>query len=84
LDVPDQEAKVVDSLTLNQFHGICYWDLSRFRTITISDVTVNLGAVLACSQGEALAEIAFLPDVKVTMDGRCGAKGEVMKNGWTR
>jgi hypothetical protein len=88
LDMPDQEAQVIDSLTLNQFHEICYRDLSRYRTITISnDVTVNLGAVFACSpsdQFEDWREIVSLPYVGGSVAHWCGAKGEVMENGWTR
>jgi hypothetical protein len=86
LDAPGQEARAIDSLTLNQYHEICYWHLSRFRAITISDdVAVNLGAVHACSQSdqlEVLGESAFL-DANVC--GRWfGGEGEVMENGWTR
>lgn len=79
---------VVDSLTLEQYHHICYFHLSWRRTITIStDITVNLGAVLVCSSGDQLdgsAEIAFLPDVEVSVGRWYGAKGVAMENGWMR
>ncbi|KAJ7909452.1 hypothetical protein B0H13DRAFT_1877736 [Mycena leptocephala] len=64
LDAPDQAAVAIDCLSLKQYHHICFLELSRARTITISkDMTVNLGGVIACShtnQLEGLTEIASL------------------------
>jgi hypothetical protein len=88
LDTPGQEAIVIDSLTLETYHEICYWELSRPRTITISPgATVNLGAVIACSPADQLhdwMEIASLPDVEVRCGDWHGADGEVIADGWTR
>jgi hypothetical protein len=79
---------VIDALTLQQYHKICWSYLKSYRTISIpTDVTVNFGAVLAYSQGdqrESMGEIAFLPDVQASVSGWYGAEGEVMENGWTR
>jgi hypothetical protein len=88
LNAPGQEAMVVDSLTLEQYHQICYWYLSNWRNISISpDVTVNLGTVITCSSGDQLqdfVEIVFFPDVDVRFSHWDGAQGEVMEDGWTR
>jgi hypothetical protein len=85
LDAPDQEAMVIDSLTLEQYHEICYWDLSRRRSISLSTpVTVKLGAVIASSwddQVKDLVGIAFLPDVVVRVGRWYEVEGEVMKDG---
>lgn len=46
---------VIDSLTLEQYHEICDWMLSRPRTMTIStDVTLNLGTVFVGSAEDQL------------------------------
>jgi hypothetical protein len=88
LNAPDQEAMVIDSLTLEQYHNICSWNLSQTQTITIStNVTVNLGAVFTCSPEDQLQdwmEIVFLPDVETHWIGWNGAEGEVMDNSWIR
>lgn len=86
--MPHHEAMVIDALTLQQYHDICYVYLGRYRTIGIpTDETVNIGPILACSPGdqlEALAEIAFLPDAEVRVERWWGPQGKVMENGWKR
>jgi hypothetical protein len=91
LDTPDQEAMIIDALPLHQYHEICCLYLTRYQTINIpTNMTVNVGPVLACSQSdqpEASSEIAFLPDVDVNVTRwgvPGGAQGEIMENGWTR
>jgi hypothetical protein len=90
------EAMVIDCLTMEQYHRICYWDLSQPRIITIStNVTVNICGVFTCSSEDPLqdwVEIASLQNVDIsTFDWvmiasslNVDAKGEVMDNGWTR
>ncbi|KAJ6530691.1 hypothetical protein B0H19DRAFT_1384609 [Mycena capillaripes] len=86
LDTTNQEATVIDSLTLAQYHNICSWDLPQFRSISFSPrVTFNLGAVICCSpanEQENLVEIAFLPNVD--FNAYWSRDGDVMKDGWTR
>ncbi|KAF7344095.1 hypothetical protein MVEN_01699200 [Mycena venus] len=85
-----QEAAIA-SLTLEQYHEICYWDLSRHRELLGSTpITVNLGAIISCSSEDQLdnsVEIAFLPDAEVRL-GQWNTDGEVtskiMEDGWTR
>ncbi|KAJ7924551.1 hypothetical protein B0H13DRAFT_2578770 [Mycena leptocephala] len=88
LDALDQDAKVIDSLTIEDYHSICDWPQRRFLFINIStDVTINLGTIIAVSSGDQLkgsAEIAFLPDVEAEVEHWYGAQGEVMEDGWTR
>jgi hypothetical protein len=88
LTASEQEAIVIDSLTLEQYHRICYRDLSRHQIITVApDVTVNLGTVITCSSGDQLqdfVEIVFFPDVDVYCSYRDGAEGEVLEDGWTQ
>jgi hypothetical protein len=89
LNATDKEkALMIDYMTLEPYHNICYWHLSRSRDIIIStDVTVNMGGVFACSSEDQLqywVEIASLPDVEINVDRWRGAEGEVMDNGWIR
>ncbi|KAJ6555965.1 hypothetical protein B0H19DRAFT_138114 [Mycena capillaripes] len=91
LDTPNQETMVVDSLTLDQYYKICYWELSRIRHLYGSaQITVNLGAIILCSAGVQLedsVEIALLPDEKVNVEkweNTREAMGETRGNGWIR
>jgi hypothetical protein len=82
MDPPGQEAMVIDSLTLKQYHEICYCYLSNWGNISIStDVTVNLGSVIVISSNDPLelpVEIASLLDVNIHYSDWRGAKWEVM------
>jgi hypothetical protein len=91
LETPDQEAFAIDALALEQYHQICYWNLSRFRTFDCStSATVNLSAIIVCSSGDCLkdlVEIVLFPDADVYLgDWRTYERvtGEVMEGGWTR
>jgi hypothetical protein len=91
LEAPDQEAMAIDSLTLEQYHEICFWDLSQLRTFDCSTcTTVNLNTIIACpleNQLRGLVEIAHLPDARLFLDSWRtveGVTGEVMEDGWTR
>jgi hypothetical protein len=92
LNAPGQEAMVIESLTLEQYHRICYWNLSHRRkhlpSISITpDVSVNLGAIIGCSSSDQLQdwmEIASLPDVEVHWCDWYGEDGEDLEDGWTR
>ncbi|KAJ7882265.1 hypothetical protein B0H13DRAFT_2539465, partial [Mycena leptocephala] len=91
LDGPNEEAIAINSLTLEQYHNICYWSLSRTRNFDCSSsATVNLNTIIVCTAGDQLedsVEIALLPDTKVYRgDWETAAEvaGEVMDGGWTR
>ncbi|KAJ6462926.1 hypothetical protein C8R45DRAFT_1220423 [Mycena sanguinolenta] len=79
----------IDSLTLEQYHHICYWNLRQDRYITISAFTIlNLGALFHCSDN-LLIEIAVLPSAETLplsgwMISGGGTRKEVMPDGWTR
>jgi hypothetical protein len=90
-EAPNQEAIATDALTLEQYHQICYWNLSRHQNFYCSaSATVNLTTIIACASEDRFedsVEIALLPDTKVYLgDWRTpeGATGEVMEGGWTR
>ncbi|KAJ7847019.1 hypothetical protein B0H13DRAFT_92665 [Mycena leptocephala] len=52
LDAPDQEAMAIDALTLEQYHQICYWNLSQFQHLYGSaSATVNLNSIIVCRSG---------------------------------
>ncbi|KAJ6462850.1 hypothetical protein C8R45DRAFT_523986 [Mycena sanguinolenta] len=81
----------IDSLTLEQYHYICFWNLRQYRHFDLSaSTTVNPGAVFHCSSDplEDSVEIAFMPSAEApslgdwTISGE--ATGDVMPNGWTR
>ncbi|KAF7337102.1 hypothetical protein MVEN_02147800 [Mycena venus] len=91
LDAPNQEAIVIDSLTLDQYHHVCRWDLQQYRTFTMfTSSTINLGVVISCSSGkpyEDSVEIAFLSNIPISeynweIDGNPAAL-DLMQNGWT-
>jgi hypothetical protein len=88
LNAPSKEAMVLGSVSLEQYHSVCCYNLARCRTITVSTpATINLGGVLPDSsrhQAEVSAEIAFLPDLDVKVGRWRGAAGLVMRNEWTR
>ncbi|KAF7377024.1 hypothetical protein MSAN_00120500 [Mycena sanguinolenta] len=80
----------INSLTLEQYHRICDWNLGQRRSLELSaSTTVNLGAVYRRSndQVEDGVEIAFLPSAEAPYVGHwtiSGGIGEVMPSGWTR
>jgi hypothetical protein len=81
---------VVESLTTEEYHDICFINLSQIRTISISTTTtVNLGGI-SWSSGHPLeppVEIADTPNVHTGVDvweSSEGAKEAVMEDGWTR
>jgi hypothetical protein len=87
---PTQEAMAIDSLTLEQYHEICYWNLSRQHLSSSTSATVNLSAIIACASAdrlEDLIEIALLPDAEVYLGSWRTpetATGEDVEGGWTR
>jgi hypothetical protein len=82
------ETTVIESLTLKQYHTICYYNLSQNRTISVlTNVTLDLAGVFACSSDDQLdnwVQIVSLPDVEVGWTDWNGAEGKIMDNGWTR
>jgi hypothetical protein len=91
LDLPNQEVIATDALTLEQYHKICYWDLSRHRHLYCStSATVNLNTIITWASGDRLedpVEIALLLDADVNLgDWRTPERvsREVMEDGWTR
>ncbi|KAF7377051.1 hypothetical protein MSAN_00123200 [Mycena sanguinolenta] len=81
----------IDSLTLEQYYHICYWNLKQDRHIALSaSTTMTLGAVFHCPSDplEDSVEITFLPSAEVLRIGGWRTSehrtGEVMPNGWTR
>jgi hypothetical protein len=90
-EAPGQEAMAIDALTLEQYHSICYWNLSRHRHLYSSaSATVNLNTIIMCPSGDRLedsVDIALLRDAVVFLDSwrtTQEATGEVMEGGWTR
>lgn len=92
------EAMVTDSLTMEQFHAICRWDLARYQVKgSPTPATVRLGAILVTS-GHGLDYLdAVVPSSNITINlprwetiqdwgytRTPGARGEVTEDGWTR
>jgi hypothetical protein len=84
------EPIIIDSLKLEQYHRIIYWNLGHPRTISTSaSVIVNLGAIILCpssNQLEDATQISFFnPRIQW---GRWattqGMEGEITEDGWTR
>ncbi|KAF7377061.1 hypothetical protein MSAN_00124300 [Mycena sanguinolenta] len=81
----------IDSLTLERYHDICYWNLRQYRHFDIpASTAMNLGAIFHCSSYslEGSFEIASLLSVESPpfTDWRTfeGSTGEVMPSRWTR
>ncbi|KAJ6452403.1 hypothetical protein C8R45DRAFT_1083360 [Mycena sanguinolenta] len=81
---------IVKSLSLEQYHFICGWNLARYRRVVISaSTTMNLGGVRHDS-GHSLedsAEIALLSSVETSHSSGWTSAVECSKemlNGWTR
>jgi hypothetical protein len=81
---------VIETLTLKQYHEICYWNLAKFNNTSTCTTTVNLGAVISCSSGNQLrdlVEVASLPHIDLDRSTRrwqaYGWEGNVMDDGWT-
>jgi hypothetical protein len=90
-EAPAQEVMAIELLTLEQYHKICFWILSRPQYFYCSaSAIVNLKAIIACPSGDRLedsVEIALLPDAEVFLDfwrTPERATREVMEGGWTR
>jgi hypothetical protein len=82
---------VIESLTMEEYHNICFYSLHQFRMISIpTSTTVNLGTIISCSLDyplEGPVEIAYMPNVDSHNAGwhtSKGANGAVMEDGWTR
>ncbi|KAF8146569.1 hypothetical protein K438DRAFT_1780770 [Mycena galopus ATCC 62051] len=97
LGTPEVDATVFCSLTLTQYHTICYREFSHREYFSISPAaTVNLGAIIFRPVGTEVVDlVASLPDMEVefdqsgwTMENRAGIspglEGDLMENGWTR
>ncbi|KAJ7168860.1 hypothetical protein C8R46DRAFT_1092683 [Mycena filopes] len=88
--VPNQQIKTVDSLSVEKYHEICYWDVSQVRHMHMcTPVTVNLGAVISWSSTrgeETLLTIASLPCVDLPERRWHITRGPrgVVVDGWTR
>jgi hypothetical protein len=86
-NTPNLEAKIIESLTLEEYHEICAQFLVRPRVASISTaITLDLGVVICCPSENWLEDsvgIAWLPDAKWS----CGSNPfgrEVTENGWMR
>ncbi|KAJ6522066.1 hypothetical protein B0H19DRAFT_1386735 [Mycena capillaripes] len=91
LNTPNTEAEIIESLTLEDYHYICYHFLGHFRYTNISTpITRNLGAVICCPSRDRLedsVEIAWLPNTPFLSpwwETRSGMAKQIMEDGWTR
>ncbi|KAJ7670167.1 hypothetical protein DFH06DRAFT_162084 [Mycena polygramma] len=85
------EAAVTDSLTLEDYHKLCYLYLPHFSSYFISaGVAVSLGAVVSQISSDHYVEIASLPCECFDFSDywrllrRAPASGAVLENGWRR
>jgi hypothetical protein len=91
LSASNTEAAIIESLTLEQYHEICSWNLKQLRPLHSSSTkVVNMGAVLSCPLSHALedyVEIATLPSADIHLDPwtlPSTDMEEVTEDGWTR
>ncbi|KAJ6555758.1 hypothetical protein B0H19DRAFT_135973 [Mycena capillaripes] len=90
LNTPNTEAEIIESLTLEHYHFICYYFLA-FRVTNISSpITRNVGAVICCPSRDRLedsVEIAWLPNTPFLSpwwDTPSGTAEQITEDGWTR
>ncbi|KAJ6555925.1 hypothetical protein B0H19DRAFT_1262055 [Mycena capillaripes] len=90
-NAPNTEAKIIESLTLEEYHDICYYFLGHFRFTNISTpINLNLGAVIFCLSRDRLedsVEIAWLPSTPILSswwDTLPGTAKQITEDGWTR
>ncbi|KAF7374223.1 hypothetical protein MSAN_00304900 [Mycena sanguinolenta] len=86
------EAIIINSLSLDQYHSICYRELSIYHYLLISpSVTIDIGSVsnyATDDTGDDTLQIAWVPNPKLPYlrwysDSR-RSFGELMADGWTR
>ncbi|KAF7337323.1 hypothetical protein MSAN_02257600 [Mycena sanguinolenta] len=90
----NSEAIIIDSLTLDQYHSICYWQFSVIRSMLIAtSATVKIGTVWNSVPEDTfdnMLEIAWLPNIELAWPAvwhSIGANwklGKIMADGWTR
>ncbi|KAF7374200.1 hypothetical protein MSAN_00301900 [Mycena sanguinolenta] len=90
----NSEAAIIDSLTLELYHEISYWHLSKIRFMWLcpSATVVILGSVFHCPSDAILddvVEIAWLPNAKASWPSRWYIHNRLsfsqfMPDGWTR
>jgi hypothetical protein len=85
----DREMSMIDSLTFEQFHRICYWYLCTSLSQIRHD-EIQLGTIVSL-HGENVQEIAHIPNIPFTDRGWKGPWTEDgprvlinMENGWSR
>jgi hypothetical protein len=87
------ELMVFESLTMQEYHNICSFNLSQFRTISISistSMAAKPGAIISCSSSHPLEDpvgIVYAPNVDTHVYGwrtSEGANRAVMEDSWTQ
>jgi hypothetical protein len=90
LGSPKMDAIVIDSMTLEQYHSIIYWNLAKFRSFRISASTsVNPGEMFfyrLSNRPEDVIGISVLNPKIYWTDWETvqGMYEEVTEDGWTR
>ncbi|KAJ7472527.1 hypothetical protein FB451DRAFT_298393 [Mycena latifolia] len=87
---PPEDWKIIDSISLAQYHQICFYHFRHVRMFSIStNALVHLGAIIYCPHGSEIQgseEIGFIPELIFFNLGWCTAEGKplwVMESGWT-
>ncbi|KAJ6536362.1 hypothetical protein B0H19DRAFT_384317 [Mycena capillaripes] len=81
---PPGDSEIITAISLQDYHGICYWYLSRFRRFPISpNMPITLGSIrhLAGEECENSFEIAFLPNCEVDDEG-WSTRDAIMADYW--
>lgn len=86
LNASGQEVGIIAALMLEQYHDICYWELSLVRRIFSSSAApLNMGSVYYSSADESgpFFEIATFARVEILSRWQ-GDFRELMEDGWIR
>ncbi|KAJ6450162.1 hypothetical protein C8R45DRAFT_1043829 [Mycena sanguinolenta] len=88
LSALDMEGTIIDSLTVDQYHQICYSELAQSRLIPIpATVTVNLSAVSLCTLGhppQNFVEMVAASRLEI-WEAKWESNGStLLSDGWTR
>lgn len=65
LGTPNIKATVINSLTLEQYHEICYWNFPRFHSLSTSPAAIiKYSTVVSCSLGQQPMELTEIASVR--------------------
>ncbi|KAJ7605434.1 hypothetical protein DFH06DRAFT_1385064 [Mycena polygramma] len=82
---PPADSEILGSISLNDYHSICYTHLSQSQEFSILEhISVNPGSIrhVRSAQYEDSLEIAFVPDCRVYRGGWSTLEDPIFEDSW--